>query len=270
MSYIDLQPTLTDWPYDADQISVRKILGTDGAVRIQMRVELGVLQMEAEGRPDGARPSGHASLLEYQQWRLADYEQRNGTAVGFGLSPEECQELRTEASLYYRRYIALFVLEEYDQVVRDSAHNLDIFDFCREHAREEEDRACLESYRPYVLMMNARSRTLEALGNEEYTSALAHVNRGIMHIMTHLEEHGLAEEAGSSEEIRMLRELAAELKRRMPQDSAAVAETALRLAVEKEQFEEAARLRDMLEDLQGQRKPRLLPDQPARQRQSEA
>ena len=70
MSYIDLQPTLTDWPYDAEQISVRKILGADGAVRIQMRVELGVLQMEAEGRPDGSHPFGSASLLAYHQQQL--------------------------------------------------------------------------------------------------------------------------------------------------------------------------------------------------------
>jgi len=252
MSYIDLQPTLTDWPYDAEQISVRKILGADGAVRIQMRVELGVLQMEAEGRPDGSHPFGSASLLAYHQQQLAEYEQRNGTDVGYKLTPEECQELRTEASLYYRRYIALFVLEEYNQVVRDSAHNLDIFDFCRNHARDEEDRACLESYRPYVLMMNARSRTLEALDNEEYTSALAHVNRGIMHIKNHFEELGLTEEAESSEELRMLQALAAELNKRLPQDSTTVTQRALRLAIEKEQFEEAARLRDMLQDLQDQ------------------
>jgi hypothetical protein len=64
MCYIDLHETLSAWPYDAEQISVRKIVGLDGAVRIQMRVELGVLQMEVSGRPDGTRPHGSASVLE--------------------------------------------------------------------------------------------------------------------------------------------------------------------------------------------------------------
>ncbi len=249
MSYIDLQPTLAEWPYDAEQISVRKILGSDGLVRIQMRVELGVLQMEAEGRPDGVQPHGCRSMLDYHKERLAKYEERNGTTIGFSLSPYQCHDLRVEASLFYRRYVALFVLEEYDDVVRDTAHNLEIFDLCRHYAREGEDRSCLESFRSYVLMMNARSRALRANELKEYTSVIAHINRGIMHIRNHYEELEMPEAAETCEEIAMLQALGAELAQNAPQDSITVTRKALQSAVEREQFEEAARLRDMLHEM---------------------
>lgn len=249
MSYIDLQPALGDWPYDPEKISVRKIVSTEGSVRIQMRVELGILQMEAEGRPDGAKPYGDESLVAYYHKRLAEHEQCNGTVLGFGLSHEQCHELRLEASLYYRRYIAYFVLEEYANVFRDTSHSLAIFDLCRDHALEPEDRVSLEEFRAYVIMMDVRARAYHALEEGEPGSALAHVNRGIMSIKAHFERHGSLDAEATSEEIKILRTLGNELSQRVPKDSLIVTRKALRAAVEQERFEEAARLRDALKNL---------------------
>lgn len=249
MSYIDLQATLRDWPYEPDKISVRKILGTDDAVRIQMRVELGIIQMEAEGRPDGARPHGCTSLLEYYQRRLAKHQERNGTPLGFILSRNDCEALRNEASLYYRRYIALFVLEEFANVVGDTAHSLAIFDLCRDYAFEADDRNSLEEFRPYVLMMRARASAYQALEENEPSSALAHVNRGILDIKAHFERNERPEIANTCEEIKMLRALAAELNGKVPKGSVLLTRKALRDAVEQERFEDAARLRDQLKNM---------------------
>ncbi|MHC4696166.1 MAG: UvrB/UvrC motif-containing protein [Planctomycetota bacterium] len=249
MSYIDLKPTLAEWPYDAEQVSVRKILGNDGEIRIQMRVELGVLQMEIDGRPDGIRPHGYESLVEHHRDRLAKHEDRNGATLGFLLSPRECQDLRFEASLYYRRYVAQFVLEEYASVARDTSHNLSIFDLCREYASEAEDRTCLEPFRPYVLMMDARSRACEALAQNEPASALAHVNRGIMNINALYAEQGTPEGAEASEELKLLKTLAGEIGQQVPEDSLLATRKALRAAIEQERFEDAARLRDELAKL---------------------
>ena len=249
MSYIDLQATLADWPYDSEQISVRKILGNDGSVRIQMRVELGVLQMESQGCPDGSKPHGCESEMAYHRRKLAKFEECNGTTAGYVITPQQCQGLRTEASLYYRRYVALFVLEEFEDVIRDTDHTLAVFDLCREFAHDEEDRTCLESFRPYVLMMNARARALQADREGDNTSAIAHVNRGIMHIKSHLELHEIPDMIEPPEELRMLRALGKELAAKTPRESVFTVQKALRIAVEKEQFEEAARLRDMLKDL---------------------
>jgi len=248
MSYIDLQQTLQDWPYEPDKISVRKILGTDDAVRVQMRVELGILQMEAEGRPDGARPFGCTSVLDYHQERLVKHQERNGTVLGFGLTRPECQALRVEASLYYRRYIAYFVLEEFENVLRDTQHSLAIFDLCREHSIDPEDRMALEEFRPYVLMMNARAQAYRAMEEGQTASALAHVNRGILDIKAHFDRDGKPE-ASNCEEVKILRALGKELRGRLPADSAMVTRKALRDAIEQERFEEAARLRDELKNL---------------------
>ena len=248
MSYVDLQSALRDWPYEPEKISVRKILGTDGAAKIQMRVELGILQMEAEGRPDGERPFGYESLLSYYQKRLARHDQRNGTTLGFGLSPEDCQGLRTEASLYYRRYIALFVLEDYGDVAGDTSHSLAIFDLTRDHALERTDRLSLEEFRPYVLMMDARSHAYGAMEEGAVASAIAHVNRGIMHIKGHFEGWNQPEAITRSEELKILRSLGQKLSAEMPQNSLIVTRKALRAAIEQERFEEAARLRDALKN----------------------
>jgi len=249
MSYIDLHNSLKDWPYEPDKISVRKILGTDGSVRIQMRVELGIVQMEAEGRPDGARPFGGSSLLAYYRKRLMRHEEANGTTLGFALTPQECNMLRLEASLYYRRYVAYFVLEEFEEVVADTAHSLDIFDLCRDFSLEPADRMALEEFRPYVLMMHARGQAYAALHENEAASALAHVNRGMLAITAHYEGTGHPEAVERSDELKILRELGRELNHKVPKDSILITRKALRDAVEQERFEEAARLRDKLDKL---------------------
>jgi len=249
MSYVDLHQALRDWPYEPEKISVRKILGGDGAVRIQMRVELGILQMEAEGRPDAVRPHGCDSLLTHHRKRLGKHEQRNGTPLGYGLSGDECRALRVEASLYYRRYVALFVLEESAAVAADTSHSLGIFDLCRDHALEEADRAALDEFRPYVLMMDARARAYNALEEGAPGSALAHINRGIVAIKAHLETLGTPAAIDASEELRILRAMAREFSQRVPPSSVLVTRKALRDAVQQERFEDAARLRDALKHL---------------------
>ena len=250
MSYIDLHETMLDWPYDADQISVRKVLGVDGNVRLQLRVELGILQMEPTGRPDGARPFGCDSLLEYHKLRLEQHETANGTPLGFALSLQECQELRVEASLFYRRYVALFVLEEYANVVSDASHTLAVMELFEEHAAEPTDRTSLESFRPYVVMMIARAQAYSALEHDEPASALAHANRGILQLEQAFDETGELEMVERSEEMKMLRHLVVEVTRQMPRNSLVAKRNALRTALDEEKFEEAARLRDELKKLQ--------------------
>ena len=61
----DISPLLNEWEYQPGQIGVRQFKGKDGIQKIQLRVDLGILQMNAHGRPDGKTPNGHESLLEY-------------------------------------------------------------------------------------------------------------------------------------------------------------------------------------------------------------
>src|SRR5688500_18370962 len=143
----DIVPLLKGWDYEPGTINVRKISGIDGAPKLQMRLDLGLLQMEMTGRPDGVRPHGCESLLEYFESQLKEHRTRNGTELGFHLTSAQCQSLREEAVMYYHRYLSLFVLEEFPGVVRDTARNLRVLDWCGKFAVNEQDRLVLERYR---------------------------------------------------------------------------------------------------------------------------
>ncbi len=245
----DLSPILEDWPYEPGRINVRKIRGADNRIKIQMRVNLGLLQMEAEGRPDGCRPHNCESLLAYHEARIENYRLRNGTDLGFLLNQEECREIREEALQYYHRYLANFVLEEYEAVARDTQRNLRALDLCQRFAEDDEDRFALEQYRPYILMMNARSRALSAMQQGMYRTALAAVNAALKAIRDFFRRYGEPGAARESAELQVLRDLRREIHRHMPEDPVHRARRLLRRAIKEERYEDAARLRDELEAL---------------------
>ena len=119
----DITSILKGWDYEAGTINVRKVPGSDGQPKLQMRLDLGLLQMELSGRPDGRHPHGCESLLDYFEGQLADHKRRHGTEIGFQLTANQCELLREEAVQYYQRYLSLFVLEEFPGVVRDTARD---------------------------------------------------------------------------------------------------------------------------------------------------
>src|ERR1700689_1967152 len=104
---LDLNDLLRDWPHEPGQIKVRRILGSDGKEKIQLRIDLGVIQMETTGRPDGERPHGCESLLSHH---LTLAQEKETAHEKYILSPEEVGELQQEGIQYYHRYISLFQL----------------------------------------------------------------------------------------------------------------------------------------------------------------
>ena len=81
LSNKDITFILKGWDYEPGTINVRKVHGTDGAPKLQMRMPLGLLQMEITGRPDGQRPHGHESLLDYFETQLKEHEAVNAGSV---------------------------------------------------------------------------------------------------------------------------------------------------------------------------------------------
>jgi hypothetical protein len=257
MATWDLRELTRDWPYHAGQITVRKVRGLDHRLKIQMRVDLGILQMNVDGRPDGERPHDCESLLDYQLGCLEAHKRRNGTELGFALNSDQVQEIHDEAMQYYQRYLANFVLEDYDAVARDTQRNLRVLDLCLAYASEEEDRYALEPYRPYICMMNARSRALAALKKGAYRSALAHVNSGLRIIKAFFKRYGDPEAFRLSAEVRVLKSLRREIRRHLPVDPIKRAKKQLTQAVDEERYEDAARLRDELDRLMREREEML-------------
>jgi hypothetical protein len=247
----DLMDLLRDWPYEPGQLQVRKVTGADGREKIQLRLDMGMLQMEASGRPDGQRPFGAESLYEYQLERSKGGEE-------FELNPEEIGELQAEGIQYYHRYIALYRMEDWKGVIRDTRRNLDMFSFVSKHAPDEEIAWTVEQFRPYVLMMYTRAKAYLALEKDDLPAAVELVEKGIEKIEKFLRENGHPELVGDNAEVITLREWLDELRKQKPEAPPKPPKPPRVLsplekmrremdkAVKAEQYEKAAEIRDAI------------------------
>src|SRR2546421_12433743 len=61
----DIDAALRSWEYQPGKIQARLVEASDSRQVIQMRVDLGILQLERKGRPDGTRPHGLPTYFDY-------------------------------------------------------------------------------------------------------------------------------------------------------------------------------------------------------------
>jgi len=246
----DISPAMEGWEYRPDKVTARKIKGRDGKDKIQMRIELGLLQMEAEGRPDGKRPYGKESLLDYHLSRLEQYKTSHGTTRGFELSKSDCEKLYEEAVQYYHRYLSLFSLKDYRGVIRDTDRNLRAHNLVLRYAADERYKTAFTRHIPYIIMMNTKAKALISLEKKDYEKALKQIKLGMERIDDFFQSLGQSELSKESEEIESLRELAGEIRKKKPLTHLEELNVELEEAVRRENFEEAARLRDKIKELQ--------------------
>ena len=241
----DIDDILEDWPFEPGDANVRRVVGDDGREQIQVRLDLGILQMHITGRPDGAKPFDYDSLLDYHEHVLAHYKAENGSDKEFAIDEKACRSLRAEGAMYYRRFMAQFVLGDYDAVARDTMRNLRMLDFCASYAAAEHDRDTMEQGRPYVMMMHARAKSRALLEQNSPRKALAMVQRTVKQIRELLEEQHA--DAASSVELSILQVLGREIEILIPAHPRKKLYTQLQQAIADEQYEAAADLRDRLE-----------------------
>jgi UvrB/uvrC motif len=239
----DLNNLLRDWPHEPGQIKVRKILGDDGKEKVQLRIDLGLIQMDTTGRPDGQKPHGCESLLTYHQRRAREKSQLGEALV---LTAEECGELQQEGIQYYHRYISLFQLNDFFGVIRDTQRNLDLFKFVSEHAERDDIAASLEQFRPYVMMMNTRAKASIELERENYAGAIRQIERGRDKIVAFYNETGNPEMASKSPEIGFLEEWLEEVRSKRPLTKIELLQREMENAIAREAYERAAELRDAI------------------------
>jgi hypothetical protein len=246
---LDLNTVLRDWPHEPGAIKVRKIVGLDGREKLQLRIDLGVLQMEMNGRPDGVRPHGCESLLAYHQGRAAQAVDRGDT---YELTPEQCAELQQEGIQYYHRYLSLFQINEFAGVVRDTQRNLDLFTFVAEHTDREELSWTLQQFRPYVLMMNTRAKASILLSQGKFSEAMIEIERGRDAILDFFQKSNFPELASKSSEIAFLDEWLDEVRAKRPMSKLEIMQREMETAIAKELYERAAELRDAIKLLKMQ------------------
>lgn len=242
----DISRVLKDWLFDASKVNVRRILGEDGKEKIQLRLDLGILQMEVNGRPDGKRPFGKESLLDYYLSILDNRRKHGYGSKEFKLSREDCANLQQEAIQYYHRYLSLFHLLDYEGVVRDTKRNLRVFDLMKEYAEDPHDRRSFEPFRPYVIMMRTRAEASIHLKKKNYGHAIEIIQNGINELEKVIIDNDLEPGLENSPELAFLRRWLNEIKDLKPIDPVSKLKRELDAAIKVENYELAAKLRDQI------------------------
>jgi hypothetical protein len=256
---LDIARILAGWDYEPDQISVRIVTGEDGREKIQMRLDLGLMQMEVDGRPDGEKPEGYESWLEYYVHRQREADTAEPDRAGPLLESADCERLLREAIQYYHRYLSFWHLKRYELCARDTNRNLKLFRFVCEHARHDRDKKRFDQWRPYVTMMHSRAVATPLVEMGQIEAALSAVEAGIAGIKRFLDEYKQSERADQCVELAQLERWRDQILARHPDHKPVEAaetvdrhlelEQALERAIHEERFEDAARLRDQLRSL---------------------
>jgi len=237
---------LDGWEFLPSKVTARLVDGLEGGSKLQLRIDLGVLQMELDGRPDGRQPMGMESYFNHFLEMARAVEGDADFDDGLGLGEDDCLKLQQEAVQYYHRYLALFQLEDWPRVIRDTQRNLDLFDFVQQHAEDSHLGELFHTFRPYAQMMNTRAWAHLWIEHGEVDRSLEVIEQGAETIKAFFLEIGKPEMLHGSEELKFLESWLLEM-----QDSPAAPkemrlETALQRAVEREDYESAAEIRDKI------------------------
>ncbi|HEY2761838.1 MAG TPA: UvrB/UvrC motif-containing protein, partial [Pirellulales bacterium] len=203
---------------------------------LQMRVDMGVLQMEVDRRPDGFRPHGAETYFDY----LISQVIQEGD--DFVLSQEQCAAADREFVQYYHRRICWLALREFRRAMKDADHTLAFMDFIKKHSPEEDWTVSHEQYRPFVLFHRAQAAALAELEDHGPEAAINEIKLALEQFRKVFEEYEVPEKYDEDELVRRLTELQDTLR-----EHYRVGRTLneqLAEAVASEQYELAAQLRD--------------------------
>lgn len=249
MNY-DISGILRGWDHDPSAVSARWIKGRDGTRKVQLRLDLGVFQMETIGRPDGKHPRGYTSLLDYYR---ALIKTSPGGPKAMTLEEEACAELQQETMQYYYRYTAYYALKHFEGVIADTDHNLAIIELVSERSDDDDIAWQFLQFYPYVRMMNARAQAEQAVAGKHYEQAIAALQKALDDIQAFWTEHGDGDAGGDIQEVELLNDLLRRVEKEKPRTKADNLHEQMQKAIASENYEKAALLRDELKKLPSRR-----------------
>jgi hypothetical protein len=241
----DLDDILQSWPFDPStgEVIAREVTARNRRRVVQVRVELGVLQMEVEGRPDGHRPHGFATYLDYLRSRVKPPGRKANP--GWKMEAEHCAEADREFIQFYHRRVAWLALQKFDRALVDADHTLAMMDFVSRHGMNEEYIQTHERLRGLVLFHRTQAAAALALEGHKPDEAVDAIRDGIGRLTGTDARWAIeSEEEGGPEVplVEQLRHIEREIRKHF-----AVPKTLreqLDEAVQREDYERAARLRD--------------------------
>ncbi|MEN1680637.1 MAG: UvrB/UvrC motif-containing protein [Planctomycetota bacterium] len=259
---LDLTPLLKDWEFKPNDIVVRYVTGLDGKEKLQLRIDLGVMQLELDGRPDGKQVDGHESWLDWHREQQAAHDAENPDAAPYQLDSDSCAELMREGVQYYHRYLGFWHSGRYELCARDTQRNLSLFEFVRTHAKNDRDKMQFDQWRPYVTMMHARAVGTPLVELKQWDAATGVVDAAIRDVRQFLEDYDQEEQEENLSELKFLKRWREEIQDAAGDgpnpvtkslaeaaDPAARVQAELSSAIEQERYEDAARLRDQLRQI---------------------
>ena len=237
----DIDFVLENWEYKPGVAQARLIQAQNGRQLIQLRIDLGLLQLESTGRPDGARPHGHETYFDYlqEQARLSRKAEQK-----FSLSEEQCQEADREFLQFYHRRVCWLALRQYAKAVRDADHTLEFMNLVKRYAPNEEYLQAHEQYRGFVIFQRTQAAAAQQVDNGAPEHAITEIHAGIEVLRAFFAEYGREEEMEEDGMVQHLRHVEAKLREEYKID--ATLEEQLEKAIADEDYERAAQLRDAL------------------------
>lgn len=230
---------LKDWPFDPANVNVR-LLELSSREILQMRIDMGVLQLEVSGRPDGVHPHGNTTYYEYLRKKAKSDRD-------FMLNEEHCIEVDREFVQFYHRRVCWLQLKEFDRAVKDADHTLGLMDFCKQFSPDEEWTISHEQYRPFVLYHRTQAAALAELTDGDEAApvrAIDEVDRGLEQLRELFVQYEAEEQFEEDELVLRLREFRDGLKAKYEVEDSL--EVQLSRAIEEEDYELAAQLRDQI------------------------
>jgi hypothetical protein len=237
----DIDAALQGWEYKPGVVQARLVQASDGRQVIQMRVDLGVLQIETTGRPDGTRPHGCPTYFDYLQ-RQARVAARAGQQFVF--SEEQCLEADREFVQFYHRRICWMAVRNYARAVADADHTLAFMDLVRGHSPAEEYTQAHEQYRGFVLFQRTQSAAALAVERDNPEAAIDEIRSGLEKLRAFFAAYDAEERMEEDGMVQQLRKMERSL--RQLHGIEATLQEQLDKAVANEEYETAAKLRDAL------------------------
>ncbi len=236
-----IDDALEGWTYEPGQVQARLVHGCDQRQVIQMRVDLGVLQLEMQGRPDGRRPHGFATYFDFLN-QEAVLAKKSGKP--FMLSDEHCQEADREFVQFYHRRISWLALRHYAKAVADAEHTLAFMDFIKAHSPNEDYTQAHEQYRGFVTFQQTQAAAALALEQNNAEAAIDTVREGLAKLRKFFASFDAEDQMEDDGMVQHLRKIESSLREQHGIDT--TLQEKLDKAVANEDYEEAARLRDVM------------------------
>lgn len=230
---------LKEWKYEPGEVRARLVRGGDGREVLQMRIDMGLLQLETTNRPDGARPGGAETYFDMLM------AEKVHAGEGFVLSEEQCSEADREFVQYYQRRICWLSLGDYRRAILDADHSLAFMDFVAEHSPNDEWTLSHEQYRPFILFHRTQAAALAELEERHADKAVEEISRGLERIRQFYVGHDAAEQFDEDELVERLSQMRQSLREHYNVGRTLAEQLAE--AVANEQYERAAQLRDEME-----------------------